>query len=218
MIFVLFMVVQVNSQQTGIHINKNTPVDSLILIPEGKTLLEKYFPGISTFGKESAEINIYFTLGSIISSEDILKLQIELSEVKSDNRKSLDEVDREIYNPGSSPLDIPVEKVNLQNGEKSILSNPLNISLDGNWLMAEGGDERERLNNTWEDPIPSIVPGSVHTAMVAAGKLPDPTFGKNQMIVRVLRVYAINLQSGLMAQNWEIMKACLEGRNLMLVT
>jgi len=184
MISVLFMVVQVNSQQTGIHINKNTPVDSLILIPEGKTLLEKYFPGISTFGKESAEMNRYFTLGSIISSEDILKLQKELSEIKSDNRKSLDEVDRDIYNPGLSPLDLPVEKINLRKGEKSNISDPLKISLDGSWLMAEGGDERERLNNTWKDPILSIVPGSVHTALVAAGKLPDPVFGKNQMIVR----------------------------------
>jgi beta-mannosidase len=50
--------------------------------------------------------------------------------------------------------------------------------------MAEGGDEQARLaDGEWTDAIPAQVPGSVHAALVAAGKLPDPTVGRNQLIV-----------------------------------
>ncbi len=184
MILVVCIVGPVYSQQTGININSKTSIDSVLLIPEGRVLLEKYFPGISTYRKESTEVNKHFMFGSSILKQEIPKLQKELSELKIHKRKSLDEIDREMYNPGSSPLDIPIEKIKLQKGEKSILVSSLFFSLDGDWQMTEGGEETERINNTWKDFIPSNVPGSVHTALVEAGKIPDPTFGKNQMIAR----------------------------------
>ena len=178
------IVVPIYSQQGGIHITSETPIDSVLLIPEAKAVLEKYFPGISTYGKESAALDTYFTFGSSISGEDILMLQKELSELKIRKRKSLDEIDREMYHPGSSPLDIPVEKIKLQKGERSTDASSLFFSLDGDWQMIEGGEETERLNTHWKEFIPAIVPGSVHTALVEAGLIPDPTFGKNQLIAR----------------------------------
>ncbi len=172
------------SQQGGIHINSNTPIDSILLVPEAKAIVEKYFPGISTYGKESAPFNKDFTLGNSVSGEDIQMLQKELSELKIRKRKSLDEVDRDIYNPGPSPLELPVKKVKLLKGGKPLNTNSLYFSLDGTWQLIEGGEVDERLNSKWEESIPANVPGSVHTALVKAGMLPDPTFGKNQKIVR----------------------------------
>ena len=43
------------------------------------------------------------------------------------------------------------------------------------------GDEK---NAPWEEAIPAQVPGSVHTALVANEKLPDPPFDQNQKIAR----------------------------------
>jgi beta-mannosidase len=57
------------------------------------------------------------------------------------------------------------------------------MSLDGMWLMAEGGGEDSRLGTPWTDAIPARIPGSVHAALVAAGRLPDPTIGRNQILV-----------------------------------
>ena len=53
------------SQQGGIHINSNTPIDSILLVPEAKAIVEKYFPGISTYGKESAAFNEDFTFPGV---------------------------------------------------------------------------------------------------------------------------------------------------------
>ena len=183
-ILVVCIIVPAYSQQTGIHINSKTSIDSVILIPEGRALLEKYFPGISTYRKEATEVNKHFTFGSIILEQELPKLQKEFSELIILKSKSLDELDLEMYNPGSSPLDIPIEKIELQKGEKSIIASSLFFSLDGDWQMTEGEEETERVNNRWKDSISSNVPGSVHTALVEAGKITDPTFGKNQMIVR----------------------------------
>jgi len=171
-------------QTGGIYINSETPIDSVMLIPEAKDVVEKYFPGISTYGKESTSFNKYYTFGSIISGEDIQMLQKELSELKIKKRKSLDEIDKEMYHPGSSPLDIPVEKIELHRGDKSMDPDLLFFSLDGDWQMVEGGEETDRLNTNWKNFIRADIPGSVHTALVEAGKIPDPTFGKNQMIAR----------------------------------
>ena len=144
MILVVCIVGPVYSQQTGIHINSKTSIDSVLLIPEGRALLEKYFPGISTYRKESTEVNKHFMFGGSILKQEIPKLQKELSELKIHKRKSLDEIDREMYNPGSSPFDIPIEKIKLQKGEKSILVSSLFFSLDGDWQMTEGGEETEK--------------------------------------------------------------------------
>ena len=58
----------------------------------------------------------------------------------------------------------------------SIAANPL-----GPALAAEAP---EPIVFEWGDGIPAQVPGSVHAALVQAGRLPDPTFGTNQKAAR----------------------------------
>lgn len=40
----------------------------------------------------------------------------------------------------------------------------------------------EQATQPWPDAVPAAVPGSVHAALVKAGRLPDPVVGKNQQI------------------------------------
>ena len=40
------------------------------------------------------------------------------------------------------------------------------------------------MKGAWDDAIPAQVPGSVHTALVEAGRIPESTFGRNQIIAR----------------------------------
>ena len=58
------------------------------------------------------------------------------------------------------------------------------LSLDGEWQLVEGGKLTDRLNDAWDDAIPAQVPGSVHSALVEAGRIPETTFGRNQEIAR----------------------------------
>ncbi|MFZ4776201.1 MAG: LamG-like jellyroll fold domain-containing protein [Terrimicrobiaceae bacterium] len=99
-------------------------------------------------------------------------------------RKSLDEIDRESFKAGPSPLDSPAEDVVLSEGSAELPSGATVVSLDGKWQMAEGGEATTRLEGEWQDSIPAEVPGSVHTALEKAGKIPDPKFGLNDAIAR----------------------------------
>ena len=95
--------------------------------------------------------------------------------------KSLDEIDRESFAakyilselPGISM--IPVSSVDT-------VRNREYFSLDGIWLMAEGGDEKLRLKDVWTDAVEAVVPGSVHTALLMNRIIPDPYIGQNDSI------------------------------------
>ena len=95
--------------------------------------------------------------------------------------KSLDEIDRESFAakyilselPGISM--IPVSLVDT-------VRNREYFSLDGTWLMAEGGDEKLRLKDVWTDAVEAVVPGSVHTALLMNRIIPDPYIGQNDSI------------------------------------
>ena len=50
--------------------------------------------------------------------------------------------------------------------------------------MAAGGSERDRLTGDWQDALPARVPGSIQTALLEAGAIPDPYVGKNDEIAR----------------------------------
>lgn len=52
------------------------------------------------------------------------------------------------------------------------------FSLDGTWLMAEGGDEKLRLKDVWTDAVEAVVPGSVHTALLMNRIIPILISGK----------------------------------------
>jgi beta-mannosidase len=98
--------------------------------------------------------------------------------------KSLDELDNESFGAGSTPFDSEAEIIELKKGTIEHPNGPIITSLDGEWEMVEGGNDSERLASEWEDFIPAKVPGSVHAALVKAGKIPDPTFGVNQKIAK----------------------------------
>ncbi len=98
--------------------------------------------------------------------------------------KSLDQIDRESFGPAPSPVSGEAEFVELSPGSFRDANGPLRLSLDGEWLMAEGGAEEGRLSGLWNDAIPAHVPGSVHTALLAAGRIPDPYVGRNDEIAK----------------------------------
>ena len=98
--------------------------------------------------------------------------------------ESLDEFERREYSAGPTPLDIPAQKVELIPGSADHVESPAVLLLDGQWEMAEGGDEASRLTERWPEIIPAEVPGSVHTALENAGRIPDPKFGLNETIAR----------------------------------
>lgn len=97
-------------------------------------------------------------------------------------RAGLDALEERSYGAGASPFDGPVTEISLKPGELDHPPSMPTMSLDGQWQMAEEGDERKRLTEAWGDAIPAEVPGSVHGALTAAGKIPNPKFGRNDQI------------------------------------
>ncbi|MBI3119090.1 MAG: hypothetical protein HYZ00_10415, partial [Candidatus Hydrogenedentes bacterium] len=103
-------------------------------------------------------------------------------------QRSLDEIDLLSYNPGPSPLDGPAERVVLRpdgmhHPQAQSLEGATQV-LSGTWLLAEGGADEERLAGNWPDAIPAEVPGSVHAALLKAGVIPHPRFGKDDHFAR----------------------------------
>lgn len=99
-------------------------------------------------------------------------------------RRSLDELEKEAWNPKPSMLEsIPVE-VELKPFERGEASGKHvralhTQSLNGPWQMAHGKEEKDRLDPfcQWEDAIWADIPCSVHTALLKAGIIQDPTCG-----------------------------------------
>ncbi|MGD0137857.1 MAG: LamG-like jellyroll fold domain-containing protein [Tepidisphaeraceae bacterium] len=104
--------------------------------------------------------------------------------IKTFARESLDELERREYRAGPAPLDLPVQIVEPRIGDAVHVQGPSVLSLDGQWQMAEAGEEASRLGEPWLEAIAARVPGSVHAALEAAGKIPDPKFGLNDAIAR----------------------------------
>ena len=98
--------------------------------------------------------------------------------------QSLDQLDRLAFDAGPSPIDGPASTIQLLPGVSSHPTGPDTLSLDGDWLMAAGGDMAGRLAGDFADGIAAAVPGSVQTALLHAGLIPDPYVGKNDEIAR----------------------------------
>jgi beta-mannosidase len=98
--------------------------------------------------------------------------------------RSLDEIDNESYDAGPRPFDTVFVEVAVADGPAEFPAPAPVLSLDGVWQMAQEGDESARLAGEWADAIPAEVPGSVHTALFKAGRIPDQTVGRNQVIAR----------------------------------
>ena len=98
--------------------------------------------------------------------------------------RSLDQIDRESFAPGPSPLSGAARSINLRPGGLEHPAGPPRLSLNDGWVMIAGGEESERLRGDWTDAIPAVVPGSIQTALLEAGKIPDPYFGRNDEVAR----------------------------------
>ena len=98
--------------------------------------------------------------------------------------KSLDQIDRESFAASPAPHDGDAAPIDLLPGAFRHPPSPAHLPLDGEWMMAEGGTENRRLAGDFDDAIPASVPGSVQTALLAAGRIPDPYVGKNDEIAR----------------------------------
>ena len=98
--------------------------------------------------------------------------------------KSLDQIDREHFAPGPSPISGDARSVELILGGADHPDGPPRISLDSGWELVEGGAAHERLSGEWDGAIPAVVPGSVTTALLNIGRIPDPYIGRNDEIAR----------------------------------
>ncbi len=97
---------------------------------------------------------------------------------------SLDELDAASFNAGASPLSIVGQPISIEPGTWPTTTGPDVLTLDGVWDLACGGEESHRLSRGWDDCIPAVVPGSVHGALLAAKKIPDPTVGLQDAMAR----------------------------------
>lgn len=94
--------------------------------------------------------------------------------IRSDT--SLDELDRHLFLAGPSPMDAPPIAVALEEGSYELPPTPQPHILDEGWQLCFG-DKPD-----WQHAFPASVPGSIYTALHAAGLIPDPYFAKNQDI------------------------------------
>ncbi|MBC7327393.1 beta-mannosidase [bacterium] len=114
----------------------------------------------------------------------------ELWEEEGLKGKSLDDLDREVFAPSSSPFALPPIKIKLEKAKENSFKSPnSSIKLDGKWLMIGfprgKGNERKLIRGEgWEEAIEAEVPCSVQNALFKAGKIPDPTVGFNDQIAR----------------------------------
>lgn len=98
---------------------------------------------------------------------------------------SMNALDRQAFAPRFTPWDAEAEEIALVAEPVTHPAGAPRLSLDGEWQLAEGGKLSDRLTGEWDDAIPARVPGSVHTALVKAGRIPETTFGRNQEIARL---------------------------------
>ena len=94
-------------------------------------------------------------------------------------RRSLDEVEKAYWNPGPSPLDAPLTPCTMLPAIPACEDAPLTaLSLDGEWELAPDGYTKDRVAGDWADAIPARVPGTVHTALLEHGDIPDQMVGR----------------------------------------
>lgn len=92
---------------------------------------------------------------------------------------SLDEADRSGWADAVAPLDRPGKAMRRTTGRISrSVREAASINLSGQWLMAPDVDGEA----DWEDAVTARVPGSIHTALTEAGRIPDPMTGMNDSI------------------------------------
>jgi beta-mannosidase len=97
---------------------------------------------------------------------------------------SMDEIDRRSFNATGSPFEKIVSGITLDLAGNNLPNSLPAISLNGQWELYPG-DGVEISEIDWQQAMPATVPGSIHTALYQAGRIPDPTVGVNQKIARL---------------------------------
>ena len=97
-------------------------------------------------------------------------------------QQSMDDIDRFSFNALFTPFTKAAVKITAE--EKTITHSiaPSDLCLNGKWILAEGGNEKERLKNNWNNTIEADIPGSVHADLWKANIIPNPYFGQNDSI------------------------------------
>lgn len=100
------------------------------------------------------------------------------------HQNSLDFLEKQSYGVNSSPMDSKADTIVLSKKKNSPEhTTGCELSLDGEWMMAEGYLS-DMVKNKWENPTKVTVPGSIHAALYENGLIPDPSFGKNDQFAR----------------------------------
>lgn len=85
------------------------------------------------------------------------------------------------YKNGASPMAATPSTVTLSTGKTPAQSEVnYTLSLDGNWKMTSTGKVTDlAAGKGWEKAYDAAVPGSIYTALMEAGVIPDPYVGDN---------------------------------------
>ncbi|MCY3833391.1 MAG: beta-mannosidase [Chloroflexi bacterium] len=169
----------------------DTPLYQVLASLKGRALLVKHLPELLAGsellrnpGRTLAELAPLDRRRTLPALLDDLNRSVADGWLEDGERLSMDELDRRAFAPRFTPWDAQAETVELSVESVAHPAGAPRISLDGEWQLAEGGKLAERLSGAWDDAIPARVPGSVHSALVEAGRIPDPSFGRNQIIAR----------------------------------
>ena len=116
----------------------------------------------------------------------VFTVAVSLSRMPSGfaDAQSLDDLDKSFYNAGPSPMSSTPDIVTLSSGSHTTSRGANVLSLDGIWKLAENGEEASRIAGDFNDAIDATVPGGIHTALEAAGKIPPVMIAKNNEIAQ----------------------------------
>ncbi len=184
------------SDARGVHmaLTADSRLEDLLATTRGRAILARHLPGIledpNLASVRRMTLKIFAAHRPVLAAEKLKAILDDLRRPVGEvmpavlANKSLDEIDNASYRAAPGPMAGEPEPIELREGIVDHPDGLAALSLDGAWLMAAGGGEDARLAGVWPDAIAARVPGSVHTALVEAGVIPDPTFGVNQKIAR----------------------------------
>ena len=98
--------------------------------------------------------------------------------------KPLEWIEKEAYSPKPGIMEKQAQMIVLSSFGKTPVQENKRLNLNENWEMVEGGNADRVYEEKWEGSLAATVPGSIHTALIEVGIIPDPSVGKNDMLAR----------------------------------
>ncbi|WP_411347253.1 glycoside hydrolase family 2 protein [Paenibacillus sp. WLX2291] len=109
---------------------------------------------------------------------------------------SKDQIDRQSFNAQHTPWDQPISDIHIEQltrqqaqthwqQQTGTINSAPHVLLNGQWQMAEEGEQQQRLQQPWDDAYVVNIPGSIHQALVDNGVLNDPSFGEHADAAKV---------------------------------